>query len=755
MQKFLAFIILFLVFVSVDAHTGSVSGSVKDASTGEPLIGATIKLMDSTKMIKGVVTDVFGKFRFEKVLTGSYRIEVSYVGFQMKSFNQLVEADKINSMQISLEPGLLLLSDIMVLGTSANQDMSTISDVDINVRPIDNAQDVLRLVPGLFIAQHAGGGKAEQIFLRGFDIDHGTDINLTVDGMPVNMVSHAHGQGYSDLHFVIPETIDNVDFNKGPYNIRKGDFATAGFAAFQTKNSLDKNLVKIEGGQFNTLRALTMFKLIDQDKDDVNQQAYIATEYFLSDGYFDSPQNFNRLNMMGKYTLRAGDNQSLTIMASTFSSRWNASGQIPERAVEQGLVSRFGSLSKEGGETARSNFTIQYKKLLANGGITNQQVYFSKYDFRLVSNFTFFLNDPVNGDQITQQESRKIYGYTGEYTKENYVGNAVALTEAGIGFRYDDVNDIHLAHTLNQNTLLGYAARGDIDQTNAHAFVNETVTFANHFSISGGVRVDAFQFLYNDFLTTSAQRPGVLKTVISPKLSFNYTASPSTAFYLKTGYGFHSNDARVVTLQDGKSILPKALGADLGTIWKPTTDVIIQAAFWVLDSEQEFVYVGDAGIVEPSGSSLRKGVDVSVRGQLLKNIYLDTDLNYAQPRFKNTPEGLNYVPLAPTLTSAGGISYQSKQGLQGSVRYRYMADRAANEDKSVIANGYTVMDMTINYVFTNFTIHLSCQNFLNTEWKEAQFDTESRLKDEAAPVSEIHFTPGTPRFVKAGVGWKF
>ncbi len=321
----------------------------------------------------------------------------------------------------------------------------------------------------------------------------------------------------------------------------------------------------MEGGQFNTLRALTMFKLLDKSNQDINQQAYIATEYFLSNGYFENPQNFNRLNMMGKYTLRSGDTQSLTVSASTFTSRWNASGQIPERAVEQGLVSRFGSLSEEGGETARSNFTIQYKKRLENGAITNHQVYFSKYDFRLISNFTFYLNDPVNGDQITQQESRKIYGYTGDYVKEIYLGNTVALTEAGLGFRYDDINDIRLAHTMNQHTLLGYAARGDVDQTNLHAFVNETFTFSNNFSISGGVRVDAFQFVYNDFLDSTFQRPGVSKTVASPKLSFNYQASPSTTFYLKTGYGFHSNDTRVVTLQDGKSILPKAVGADLGS----------------------------------------------------------------------------------------------------------------------------------------------------------------------------------------------
>jgi len=757
MPNRLLLLICFLVTsFAAQGHTGSITGTVKEASTGEPLIGSTVQYSKlGSDHIEGVVVDVFGKFRINQLDIGTYTLVISFIGYDRQSITTRVEPDKNSVINISMVPGLMQLADVTVLASSAENNLSTISDVDIKLRPINNSQDILRLIPGLFIAQHAGGGKAEQIFLRGFDIDHGTDINLTVDGMPVNMVSHAHGQGYSDLHFLIPETVDNVDFNKGPYNIRKGDFTTAGYAGFETKKSLDKNLVKIEGGQFNTIRTLAMIKLLDKRVNDNSNQLYVASEYFLSQGYFELPQNFNRFNVMAKYNMRVADQSAFTATVSTFSSHWNGSGQIPQRAVDSGLITRFGAISEEGGETSRTNLNVEFQQVLANNGITKHQFYTSLYDFRLASNFTFYLEDPVNGDQITQQESRKIYGYTGEYLHDVSLGRLPFLIEAGGGFRYDDINDISLSHTINQRTVLGYNANGNIDQTNLNLFANGTLTFTPKFSMSAGVRIDQFHFVYENLLDTAYSRKSVSKGVVSPKVSFNYMATPNTTFYLKGGYGFHSNDARVVTVQNGYDILPKALGADLGTIWKPDANIILQAAVWVLDLDQEFVYVGDAGIVEPSGETLRTGLDLSARGQLFKRVYADFDFNITKPRAKGEPEDSNYIPLAPTITSIGGITVNSSFGVSGSLRYRYMGDRAANETNTVIAKGYTVMDMVLNYTIANFTVNLSCQNLLDTKWNEAQFDTESRLKDEPVPVSEIHFTPGTPRFIKVGVSLSF
>jgi outer membrane cobalamin receptor len=236
---------------------------------------------------------------------------------------------------------------------------------------------MLRIVPGLFIAQHAGGGKAEQIFLRGFDIDHGTDIAITVDGIPVNMVSHAHGQGYADLHFLIPETVEKIAFDKGPYFTGKGNLATAAYVDFTTKEFLDECIIKTEIGQFNTQRIATMLKLFNKASEKSRQQFYIASEYSTTDGYFESPQDFHRFNLMGKYNAWVGNQSQLTITASTFDSKWFASGQIPDRAVKNSIISRFGAIDDtEGGNTSRTNLSIQFNKQWKNNWKTTDQLYF-------------------------------------------------------------------------------------------------------------------------------------------------------------------------------------------------------------------------------------------------------------------------------------------------------------------------------------------------------------------------------------------
>lgn len=306
----------------------------------------------------------------------------------------------------------------VVVTQNLDQNSNTISAVDIQFRPINTSQDVLKIVPGLFIAQHAGGGKAEQIFLRGFDIDHGTDIELNVDGMPVNMVSHAHGQGYSDLHFVIPETIEQVDFDKGPYYAKQGNFNTAGYANFYQRR-LSESMFKIEGGQFGTFRTVGLFNLLKAQKAE-DPSLYLATEFFRTDGYFESPQYFNRFNSLLKYHQKLNDTQTLELSFSGFTSSWDASGQIPQRAVDNGTITRFGAIDDtEGGETSRINLNSKLTTELSNGGYFENQVYFSQYNFNLVSNFTFFLNDPVNGDQITQSENRQIFGSKNSYWVEN------------------------------------------------------------------------------------------------------------------------------------------------------------------------------------------------------------------------------------------------------------------------------------------------------------------------------------------------
>ncbi len=689
-----------------------------------------------------------GSFVLENTVVNNI-IQVSILGFEKKTI-RVSEKDLKNGIVIVLETKIFQLEEL-VLRKEINA-LKTISRIDLAVNPVNNSQEILRKVPGLFIGQHAGGGKAEQIFLRGFDIDHGTDITLSVDGMPINMVSHAHGQGYSDLHFIIPETIKNIDFGKGPYYANQGDFNTAGYVNFATKTAINKNMVSIGYGDFNSLRTVGMFNLLENSK---NNDAYVAVEYIEFDGPFESPQNFNRLNLFAKYNTFLNGKDKLTFTASHFTSTWDASGQIPEREVANGNITRFGAIDDtEGGFTSRTNFNVQLQKTLENESIFQANAFYSNYNFELYSNFTFFLENPIDGDQIKQFEDRNIFGMNAKIINEKKYGNIEAKLTKGIGLRFDNITDNELSSTKNRRELLNRIQFGDVQQTNAYAFFNSEFEIGK-FKISPAVRLDYFKFLYNDNLSATYETLSKTEAIVNPKLNFLYTQNDNLQWFLKSGIGFHSNDARVVLQQGADKVLPRAYGLDFGNIWKPTKNLVLNTAVWYLFSEEEFVYVGDAGIVEPSGKSERFGLDLGLRYQLTDHVYFDTDATITKARSLEAISGEDYIPLAPNFTMSGGLSFNNLGKFSGGIRYRYLADRAANEDNSIVAEGYFVSDLNINYKMKDITFGVAIENLFDVAWNETQFATESRLQNEANSVEEIHFTPGTPFFAKATITYQF
>jgi outer membrane receptor for Fe3+-dicitrate len=741
------------VETSAGEHNGSINGQITENSTGIELAGVTVRLEPGGQY---TTSNTLGFFSFSNLVAGDYTLTVNYVGFETKTVaNVNVRDSETTVVRIDLSVAPINLQDVEIK-TSVTQPFQNISALDIRTRPINTSQDVLRLVPGLFIAQHAGGGKAEQMFLRGFDIDHGTDINLSVDGLPVNMVSHAHGQGYADLHFIIPEIIGNVEFKKGPYYADAGDFTTAGLVRFKTTDALDNSFLKVEGGQFATARAVGAFNLLGKNAERRNQHAYIASEVNYSDGYFDSPQQFRRLNLFGKYNALLNDEQRITFSVSAFQSSWNASGQIPERAVESGMIDRFGAIDdNEGGITSRYNFNFEHVKILKNNSLFKNQLYYSDYSFELYSNFTFYLDEPVNGDEIRQKEHRSIFGYNGAFQSEGQLGSKRLSSELGIFFRNDNVKDDELSRTIQRDITQYNMSLGDVNETNTGAYASATWEIAPRLSLNAGARFDLFQFAYEDELDSIYDPKQVTASLFSPKLNLYYDVNKSMRLYINSGYGFHSNDARVVVPENGEEILPKAFGVDVGTIFKPTPALLFNLAGWYLSLEQEFVYVGDAGIVEPSGETARYGVDLSARLQMFRHLFVDADVTYSHARSTEEPEDAQYVPLAPQWTGTGGLSWDKGTGLFGSLRFRYLGDRAANEDNSLTADGYFLLDAVAGWKKKNVEIGFSIQNLLDSEWKEAQFETESRLQDEQEPVSEINFTPGTPFFVKGFVTFSF
>lgn len=731
--------IIFFLFFPLISNAQLFIGKLKEKETLLSIEGASVVSIKSS-----AVSDKDGYFKLKASVGDTLRIQC--VGY----FTKVYIIDSLNKIPIIfLEPAPKTLMDVEVNSRLGIKLLSNIHRLDLSLRPLNNSQEVLRLVPGLFIGQHAGGGKAEQLFLRGFDVDHGTDVNVSVDGLPVNMVSHAHGQGYADLHFVIPETIKEIDFGKGPYYADKGDFTTAGYVALQTFDRLPNNLIKIETGIFNTLRTVGLFNLIPKKQ---TESAFVGLEGYHTDGPFDAPQQFKRYNFTSKYQIQKR-NTLITTNFSTFWSKWNASGQIPERAVNDGTIGWFGAIdNKEGGQTSRTNFTIKASSILSNNATLEHQLYYTNYNFELYSNFTFFKFDPINGDQIRQKEARNIFGYNGTYTKEYYFDSENSLqSKIGAVIKYDDINHLELSRTLNREIVTAPLSNGSGNELSLAIYASETYKM-RRWTLNGALRLDELAFGYNDLLKLLPYK-SISKVILNPKFNVQYQLLNSTSLYMKIGKGFHSNDIRVVIPEKGREILPVAWGADIGLVTKPIDKLIINAALWALKLDQEFVYVGDEAVVEPGGRTIRRGFELSIRYELAKNLFTDIDANYTIGRSIDNPLGQQYLPLAPVFSSTGGINYNGSK-LKWNLRYRCLGDRPANEDNSIKAYGYNVFDANVNYKLTPKTsIGISAENIFNVKWKETQFLTESKLKNESDPIEEIHFTPGTPFFIK--VRWLY
>ena len=686
------------------------------------------------------------------------------------------------------------LKKILVEGDRAYSTASSksIREFDLNVRPMQTAQDMLQLAPGLVVTQHAGGGKAEQIFLRGFDADHGTDVAISTDGIPVNMVSHGHGQGYADLHYVIPELVESIDLFKGPYFARHGNFSTAGSIMFRTKDYIDENVVKIEGGEFNTQKVTGLFQVPGSGE---HQSAYFGAQFYNTDGPVESEQNFQRSNLFGKFHTHLNETNKLAFSVNAFSSAWDASGQIPQRAVDSELITRFGTIDDlEGGQTGRQNFNLIYTAIGEDSSQFFIQPYFSRYNFKLFSNFTFFLDDPENGDMIEQTDDRTLLGLNTEYQFKRSIRSMQSTTTFGGGFRSDDIA-VSLWHSPNRRRLTRRVDSGIIER-NLFLWVQEELVVNPKLRLQLGLRGDYFTFNVEDHLDALSDASITLphasgyaqEAMLNPKFNLVYSPLRSTDIFLNFGTGFHSNDARDVVIEQtisdlervfsrqglneaeinerlvqlnfdsehsGIRTLPRALGAEIGTRHQFWNRLSIGIAGWWLELDEELVFVGDAGETEVSGKSRRIGIDIEGRAQIFSWLWIDTDVNLSSGKFVDEPSDVNEIPLAPRITSTGGLTAAHPSGFGANLRYRHIGDRPANEDSSVTAEGHTLVNIGLSYAFGPFKYFATVENLFDVDWNEAQFDTESRLVDETEPVSEIHFTPGNPRNIQAGIRYQF
>jgi outer membrane receptor protein involved in Fe transport len=628
---------------------------------------------------------------------------------------------------------------------------------DLMLRPRRRPADILEVVPGLEVVQHAGGGKANQYFIRGFDADHGTDLALTVDGLPVNMVSHGHGQGYADLHFVIPELVDRIEVKKGPYFAELGDFATAGAVDLVLKDDVRANSLTLSGGSFDTYRGLAIGGF-----DAGPVRTLVAGEIYATNGPFLAGEDLRRFNLLarGKTELGGGD---LTLTFGGYGAEWDASGQLPNREIEAGRLDRYGSIDpSEGGDSKRFNGYAKWERLSGDDELA-VMAYVSSYDLSLFSNFTFFSRDPVNGDMIEQTDDRIIAGARAHYRFDAELGPFELSTTFGLETRSDFIdNGLYYAR---ERERISTVTEAEIREVSLGVFGKEAIRFTDWLRAEVGVRGDLFYF---DVAGAGDQTA----LLASPKASVILTPLDATDVYLNFGLGFHSNDARGVV---GGEVTPltRALGAEAGARTRLFDRLDVGASFFLLDLDSEIVWVGDEGTTEASGATRRLGVEAEARLEIFRWLWADADFTWTQARFVDAAPGEDEIPLAPRLAISGGITAVHPIGIFGRLGVLHLTDRPATEDGFITARGFTKADLTFGYRNDLFEVSLDLENLLDQDIREAQFATVSRLPNETSAAScsegtrpvedagafvgceDLNFTPGPPLSARVAVSLFF
>jgi outer membrane receptor protein involved in Fe transport len=623
----------------------------------------------------------------------------------------------------------------------------SVRDRDFALRPIGSVQDILRVTPGLVLVQHSGGGKANQYFLRGFDADHGTDLALSIDGVPINMVSHAHGQGFSDTNFIIPEVIERVEITKGPYFPDQSDFVTAGAVNLVSRDDFAQSSVGfgLSGSPGHGGLGYRGLMIASPKLDAI--KATFAAELSSSDGPFDNREGWDKYRLFNKITLAPSATSMFSLGEMSYASNWHGSGQIPARAVESGDVSRFGSIDPdEGGNTARHQLYVHYRLRPSAQSELDAMAYLAAYRFNLFSNFTLFLRDPEHGDEIEQVDRRVFFGGRVGYSVMHQWRGVRFDTRFGANGRNDDIHE-QLRDT-EQRRLLDIVSKNVVHETFGGVFINEEVTPFDWLRADVGGRADLISFAVEDQLEShdpAAGKSGVgAAHQLSPKTSLIVTPvqkpGAEVDLYVNYGHGFHSNDVRGVFDNPSVTPLTRAIGEEVGSRARLFDRWDMAVAFWQLDLENETVWIGDEGTTEVSDATRRRGVEVETRYEFTRWLAADLDLTFTKSGLKANAGNGNGLALAPKQTWSGGLSARHQLGpgvARGGLRFYGIGDRPASDDGKLIATGFTQVDLHIGYRHQRFDVAFDIENLLNGVYRSAQFDTVSRLRDEPAVGARV------------------
>jgi len=643
------------------------------------------------------------------------------------------------------------------IGTSDSASSGTITQQLIEDRPILRPGEVLELVPGLIITQHSGAGKANQYYLRGFNLDHGTDFLTHVAGMPVNMRTHAHGQGYTDLNFLIPELVSRIDYFKGPYFADKGDFASAGAADIWYAEALPNSTAELALGNFSYGRALLL-----ASPEVAGGRLVYGLELFHNDGPWANPDDYRRINGVLRWFGNTGDARwGVTAMA--YHGKWNATDQIPQRAVDDGSLDRFGSLdTTTGGNSSRYSLSLDLQQPLLGGRLV-ANAYAIRYDLDLFSNFTYWLDNPDQGDQFEQADDRRIYGTTGSWAWTGEIGGFANRVTAGWDLRQDRIGNVGLYSTVGRERA-STTRQDRVKESSAALYVEAETRWDEKFRTLAGLRYDRYWF---DVASSLPENSGNGSAgLASPKLSAIFGPWAKSEFFANYGWGFHSNDARGVTTTvdpgsgdavDPVTPLVRTKGGELGARTEILPNVQSSLALWQLDIDSELLFVGDAGTTEPSRPSRRQGVEWNTRWRPISWLLLDLDVAWTKARFTDDDPAGSRIPGAIETAVSAGATIQQLGPWSASVFLRYFGARPLIEDNSVRSTSSTIVNAQVGYrVNRDLLVGLQVFNLFDAEVDDIAYYYTSRLPGEPpGGVNDVHFHPAESRSFRATLRYTF
>jgi len=755
-----------------DQPRGALGGRVTD-QTGASLPGVAVTI-SSGKTAISTATNGDGDYRFENVAAGSYRVSFTLFGFAQHHRTVDVAAGPITRLDTSLH--LALQTEVTVTGRNTFRNLAELDHPESNLiglataasegaitgrqlerRPIQRAAELVETVPGLSVTQHSGEGKANQYYLRGFNLDHGTDFSTTIAGVPVNLPTHAHGHGYTDANFLIPELVTGVQYFKGPYGSEPGDFSSAGGVNINYASFLDAPMIRASaGGQgWARLFAAASPRI-------AGGRLLAAAETAHSDGPWTRPDNYRRTNAVLRYT-RGNAVNNFAITALAYRATWNASDQAPQRAVAAGTLPRFGAIDDTtGGDTGRYVASGEWQRT-TTASLSRVTAYAFAYDLDLFSNFTYFLDDPMDGDQFHQADRRIVSGVRAMHARMARIGERPLEYRAGLQLRRDDIGLVGLYHTRARQRL-STVREDDVTQVSVGAWADADVRWTSWLRSTTGLRTDAYRFRVSaDMLANSGTETAGL---VSPKGSVVIGPWRATELYVNGGYGFHSNDARGATLtidpatrEPAQRVTPlvRTRGAEIGARAVAIPRVQSTIAVWRLDIDSELVFVGDAGTTSASRPTARYGVEWSNFVNLNSWLTLDVDLSFSRARFTDGDPAGSRVPGAVERVASLGLSADGPGRIMGSIRWRHFGARPLVEDNTVRSLPTSLVNAQTGYRLSRrASLVLDAFNLLDARDSDVDYFYRSRLPGEPPDgIDDVHTHPALPRAVRLTLALAF